>query len=309
MSALLREIQADAINADVPIATVLRKCAVLAAQLKNVELRDWAFHELNGYGDDDIPTYRVIPAPALANITASGWQHKSAPLASILLPDKLQKRSAAIEFAEPVAALQSLVAGASETGMVMMAWPGDWVLWVQTEGKFNKAARVAVHAIWQEVSKAAVVGIIDTVRNRVLEFCLRLGEQSPELLNESGEAVASPAIETVARNIFNQVFVFGNHTGTIANASPGATATTNVEAGDLAGLLETLRELGVPEGDVQDLGQSIVLEKDTGGVGPKVTGWLARASQAVASGAWKIGSGVGVGVITKLVLEYYGIAF
>jgi hypothetical protein len=72
MSALLKEIQADAIDTKVSISNVLRKCAVLASQLKNNELRDWAFKELNGYPDTDIPPYRVVPAAAQAHLSRGG---------------------------------------------------------------------------------------------------------------------------------------------------------------------------------------------------------------------------------------------
>ena len=93
MAVFLKEIQADAIDAKVPISNVLRKCAVLAAQLKNNELRDWAFKELNGYPDGEVPAYRVLPAAAQAHLHAAGWEYKATPLASLILPAKLQERA------------------------------------------------------------------------------------------------------------------------------------------------------------------------------------------------------------------------
>ncbi len=307
MSALLKQIQSDAVDASVPISNVLRKCAVLGAQLKNNELRDWAFKELNGYtGDDDVPPYRVIGAPTLANLHASGWDYKATPLASLLLPEKLQKHATAIEFGQPVAALEALIKGSDDSGTVMMPWPGDWVLWVQKEGKFAKGAHVIVHSIWQSASTAAVVGIIDTVRNRILEFCLRLGQETPELLEEHADVVPSPAVATAARDIYNQVFVIGDHTGNIANASPGATLTTGIAAGDLAGLIGELQALGVPQGDAEELQQAIA-EGDANTLGPRVKKWLEKVPKAIGTGLWKVGSEVGVSVITKAVLAYYGI--
>ena len=53
MPSLLKEIRDAAVDANVPIANVLRKCAVLGAKLKNNELRDWALQELNGYKDEN----------------------------------------------------------------------------------------------------------------------------------------------------------------------------------------------------------------------------------------------------------------
>ena len=81
MPSLLKEIRNAAVDANVPIANVLRKCAVLGTQLKNNELRDWAFQELNGYGSEaEVPDYRRVMAPLTGNLAGpfqSGLQGRS----------------------------------------------------------------------------------------------------------------------------------------------------------------------------------------------------------------------------------------
>ena len=47
---LLQDIQNAAVDANVPISTLLRKCAVLAARLNNDKLRAWVAKELNCLG-------------------------------------------------------------------------------------------------------------------------------------------------------------------------------------------------------------------------------------------------------------------
>ena len=37
------------------VATLLRKCLVLAHTLKNERLKTWAENELNGYRNDEVP--------------------------------------------------------------------------------------------------------------------------------------------------------------------------------------------------------------------------------------------------------------
>ena len=46
---LLDEIIEDAVNDKVNLSVLLRKCLVLAHQLKNDKLKAWAEYELNGY--------------------------------------------------------------------------------------------------------------------------------------------------------------------------------------------------------------------------------------------------------------------
>jgi hypothetical protein len=61
---MMDQIEQDALNESVPLATALRKCVALGGQSGSEALRDWAAKELNGYhGDDEIPSYRTIGAP------------------------------------------------------------------------------------------------------------------------------------------------------------------------------------------------------------------------------------------------------
>jgi hypothetical protein len=60
---LLDDIIDLATNTGQSITVLLRKCIVLAHQIKNDRLKTWANKELNGYGDEDVlPDYRVISA-------------------------------------------------------------------------------------------------------------------------------------------------------------------------------------------------------------------------------------------------------
>jgi hypothetical protein len=65
---LLDEIIGGATDSTEPISNLLRRCLVLAHQLKNEKLKAWAESELNGYNDVDLlPDYRV------ARIVARGF--------------------------------------------------------------------------------------------------------------------------------------------------------------------------------------------------------------------------------------------
>ncbi|MFT5469987.1 MAG: hypothetical protein ACI8UO_005111 [Verrucomicrobiales bacterium] len=60
METLLHQIQQEAINASDDLATLLRKCRVLAQRLENADLKAWVMNELEGYSnEDEVPSYRV----------------------------------------------------------------------------------------------------------------------------------------------------------------------------------------------------------------------------------------------------------
>ena len=59
--ALLDEIIDAAVDDKVPVGTLLRKCLILAHQVKNEKFTAWLDFELDGYSrDEDLPSYRVF---------------------------------------------------------------------------------------------------------------------------------------------------------------------------------------------------------------------------------------------------------
>lgn len=62
---LLAQIERDVLDDNVALASILRRCIVLAGRADAAELRTWATKELRGYelDDADVPTYRKVGAP------------------------------------------------------------------------------------------------------------------------------------------------------------------------------------------------------------------------------------------------------
>jgi hypothetical protein len=58
---LLDEIIEAAVDENVPIGALLRKCLVLEQQVKNEKFRAWQDRELDGYDQmEELPPYRVF---------------------------------------------------------------------------------------------------------------------------------------------------------------------------------------------------------------------------------------------------------
>ena len=236
---MLKDIRNAALEADVPIATVLRKCAVLGTQLKNNDLRDWALQELKGYdNEDDVPEYRRVPTPLMGNFTGrfgSGYTNVGVP--AVNLPEKLRERARSAVFTQGVAGLEALLEDSDGAGNLTFSWPGDWLTWIHNKSKWNDG--MILYAAWQIVGKANIAEMIDAIRNRVLEFCLRLEREIPELMSDDDDSDLPTGTEVAASRVVNQVIVFGSHVGNIANASSGTRQVAPVvKPNDLAGLAE-----------------------------------------------------------------------
>ena len=305
MPSLLREIRDAAVDADVALANMLRRCAVLGDELSNDDLRDWALQELKGYSSEDgVPEYRKIGAVLRGNLAGpfqSGYQNVAIP--AVGLPEKLKDRAHTVMFTEGVAGLERLLEGEGET--ITFMWPGNWIALAQHKGRIMEGH--VLYAAWQEIGKSAVAGVLDAIRNRVLEFCLRLGKERPELMGADGDSSPSADDSAAASQVFN--FVIGSQGVNIASTSPGAeqAAQITITPGDLAALVETLIGAGVPRAEVEALKGEIGRESGQAAK-QKCDSWLERAEQAVTSGAWSLAKGATTATLSKAILAYLGLS-
>lgn len=157
---LLQQIQKDAIDGSTDIATVLRKCRVLAQRLKNEEFKQWINYELNGYPSQDaLPNYRVIRCQSSGHFSGRfGKQLRNAPISMTCIPQEIREHLIKVFFTEGVSALQDLVRD-NENGTLQEMWPPE--LYVMVGQQIYQDMNLA--QAWKIIPKNAVVGILDTV--------------------------------------------------------------------------------------------------------------------------------------------------
>ncbi len=284
---------------------MLRKCAVLGDQLNNDDLRDWALQELQGYGSDgEAPEYRKIGAVLRGNLAGplqSGYKNVAIP--AVGLPKELRDQAHTTVLAQGVAGVERLLEGEGETLTFM--WPGDWIALAQHKGRIMEGH--VLYAAWQDINKSAVAGVLDAIRNRVLEFCLRLGKERPDLMATDGDSPQTVADSTAVSQVFNHVII-GSQIGSIASASPGVqqSAQIGITPADMPGLMKALTGAGVPPDEAEVLKAAI--EQESGQTAKqKCENWLERAEQAVASRAWSLVSGATIATIRRAILSYLGL--
>lgn len=198
---LLREIQGAATESKIDISTVLRKAKILAARLHNPEFETWVDHELNGYGDkSNLPPYRVLGVGVRGHIRRFGLHWNDAPIMATFLPEKLRDWGEVCYLDQPIASIASLAASVQDGGQLRMPWPQELAIKFGAKGYRGFECLGA----WQVISLHALVGIVDTVRNRVLEFSLRIEAENPA----AGEALpdTQPVPKEKVQMIFQNTF-------------------------------------------------------------------------------------------------------
>jgi hypothetical protein len=140
---LIDEIIELAVDDTASLPVILRKCLVLAHQLKNQQLRVWAQRELDGYSrDDSLPEYRKTDASAKGMFAGPmGSSLKNQPLPPIVLEPKHRSFAEKIELRQPIASYCAAKPSAKQISVLLFNGGGRRSspvgLWYLREGKLK----------------------------------------------------------------------------------------------------------------------------------------------------------------------------
>jgi hypothetical protein len=153
-----------------------------------------------------------------------------------------------------------------------------------------------------------IIGLIESVRNKILNFVLEIETEAPD----AGEAQINtqPMLQDKIHHIFNTYI-----TGSVQNLSTGSSNFTQMSTinskGSLSELHSILSENNVPKADIEELFKAIEKDKknepEKNGFGKKVTGWMTKMIQKASSGVWKLSISTATSVITKAISSFYGL--
>ena len=304
MSVLLDDIIKLASDGQKSLPDILRKCLILAHELKNNRLKEWANQELNGYkSGKDLPPYRIVPAHAYGNFVGPFHQQRND---QIIPPGCLKKEHqdcAKIAYlTQSVASYQEAIDGApSRDRNLILQWSGNMIAYYQeklmTDGYH-------LHDAWQELPLNAVVEVLDTIRNITLNMALQLKDELGTSYTDlhlippkEAEKVDAIIIQTTGgtTNV-----AFGQ--GTVDATGQGQTV---VAVGDRKTLDRVLNAAGLGKEDLDSLTEAI--EADGEKPGSKVGGWVKDKASKVLAGGVKVGTKIGAEILTAWIKAHYGI--
>lgn len=315
---LLRQIQDAAASSESPLSDLLRRCQILASRLRSEDLAGWVALELNGYPSRDaVPDYRVLRGvPSVGDFSAPGRILKNLTIAPASLPEVVRPWVPTHHFTDGVRVYEEALRG-NDDGAVRYAWPADLVALCASDMYQGMSCLRA----FKVVSTAAVAGMLDTVRTRVLGFALEIEQANPE----AGDAPANTT--PVPPQLVSQIFNTQIH-GNVGNVAAGSThvsqtAAFRVDAGDAVALEDALRRLGVAEADVRELrdalagddaeaaaaaaGAGVTTAAPRRGLGPRAASWMGTMVAKAASGAWGVALSTATSVLPQVLGQYLGV--
>jgi hypothetical protein len=244
MASLVLELQREALNTRGSVAHLLRMAFVVARKLGVGEFAKWVDAEMNGYkGAENLPEYRMLSGVVKVFNDYHGWQ----PLrfAEPKWAERLSKRP----IFDSIAKLEDLLGDASKPGEFMVSFVPE------VERNLMDAMVGPKMQPATAISSSSVQAVIDTVRNIVLDWSLKLESngvlgEDMTFSDEEKERVPEPATPApVAYYAQNQTVIHSMQQSQVQQATTDSTQTFVRAPPDLAAvtsLMTRLREqLGV----------------------------------------------------------------
>ncbi|HEY1954375.1 MAG TPA: hypothetical protein VGH28_02160 [Polyangiaceae bacterium] len=216
---LLSDIEAAAVDSNVPIADLLRKCKVLANRLQHAKFAEWVHWELNGYPatEVELPRYRILGVASVGHfVGAFGREIVNAPIPMLRFPEQVRNMVARLQVREAISEVEAL--GRSKD-LLTRKWPADLVNFVASN--FPLYEDMTLADAKSPVSPSAFHAIADIVRTRVLDFVLAIERENPSAGEPATTKDALPPVKAqTVTNIFNSTIIGGNsNIGTTGNAT------------------------------------------------------------------------------------------
>ena len=301
---LLSEIQADVTEANADIAAVLRKCKVLAVKLGSKDFQSWVDYELNGYPSrNETPDYRIIKhIPSYGHfIGIGGSQLKYHPIPISAIPKKYRDALANQYLTEPISYYSSLVAQCSSEPTIDWGWNPDLIAYLSDK----ILSRFQLANAWQSISTSSFVALLDTIKNRVLNFVLEIEAVAPN----AGDTLQGekPIPEERVQQVFNTVIWGGSAQIAAGNQTIKHDTVIKIIQNDFDSLRRFLSSLEVGEDSIRELREAIQEDeknqKETA-FGKRVQTWLGKMISKAAEGSWKIATSVAAHLLTMALMKY-----
>lgn len=226
---LLRQIQSDLAQPNGDLPSVLRKCKILAARLGSNEFARWVDLELNGYPDSEqVPEYRKLGGTCFASFVNMAWQVNRQVVPWSFVPENFRNVLQYSKFKNGIATVTSFENGARIDQPELV---------IAIDGKvFPQMTCVAV---WIEISSGALEQLLSAIKNRILDFVLRIEAENPDAGEAALHAHPIPIerLQPIENNFFGSIGNFAQNSTDFSQ-----TANLGIQRQDLEKLVRGFTE-------------------------------------------------------------------
>ena len=209
---LVEQLQADAINPNVAVSTLLRKVKLSAVKLKLPKVEAWVDAELSGY-NVKVPDYRIHTGPLRA------WDHLRQSWIPVGGDARIMTKITTAHVSEAVSAIETMLA-AKGHGTYL------WNFSPEQVEALNKFANYRSTQYGLELTRSQFAEILDRVRNLVLDWALELERQG--IMGTEIGFNDQDKMHALEKGVNIHIGSIGTLTGSLTSAVEGSNARQNI---------------------------------------------------------------------------------
>lgn len=191
---LLDRLERDILDDSRPLAPILRQVVALGGQTHSETLRKWALRELQGYTGTEIPLpeYRRVVAPLVMDGLTGGYQFQRIPVSSFDLPDFAREDLGdEVRLQNGVGEIEALRARSDGAVQLCPPMAADLAVFMS-----QGSQRQIVQLYWL-VDVAALEGVLDQVRTRLIQLVAELRATMPSGQHEPTPEQVAKAVQSI----------------------------------------------------------------------------------------------------------------
>lgn len=291
------------------LTTPLLKVKVLASRIGNTELLNWVNSELDGYKNaDSLPDYRVAKSIPRGNMQQGYHQENNVTLPIMIFGESLANKLIRFHLDQGVKALENLSNG--ESGDTLTKQFGADFCAFLTEAANKNGQRITITHAWVELHISDVIQVLAEIRSKLLDLLLKLETEYPNLESDlKTDSLDKSQVNQTIIHVMNNFNTSGD--GNIVNTGNENTFNTNItiNKGSIDELKAALREIAVPEEDIQEIEEIVTSESpnlDQKTFGQRTNEWLQKMIGKTLNKSWDVSTGAAAGVLTELLKNYFG---
>ena len=222
---LVEDIINELVETSISISSPFLKTKVLASRIQNEELHKWVSNELDGYRDyDSVPEYRIYGCNISGDYVIGQMKYTNHPIPVSGLNKEIETFLRFMKFRQGISGLENL-RKTNKSGIIESRLPAEMIGLISTNLKSRGNPYVFVSTVKLYIAIGVVDEILSKVRNRLLDFMLKL---------ESEFGSESELRELKARNkeittIVHQTIINTMGDGNVINTADNAVLDTNNE--------------------------------------------------------------------------------
>ncbi|MDR3030122.1 MAG: hypothetical protein LBV35_16910 [Acinetobacter sp.] len=295
---LVLQLQHLAQKQDSNIEELLRRAKLVAIKLKLTDFENWCEQELMGYKCDinELPNYRVTCGRLFVFNPYQGL------VPFFLQDDEAFRMVTTIPLKEPVGEYINLLKKESDNLMIQMP---KGVLDFLYRAQKNSYGYTLEPRLTLETTQ--IESVLTYVRNIIFNWSVDLEKSG--ILGEGMQFTKEEKEKAMSNTTYN----IANMQGVAGHVQDSSVTQTNqmiVNQMDISTLLNTFKNVGVGESDLNELQQAINEDEKPiakNSFGEKVSKWYGKMITKAADGSWEIGVAVAANLLTESLNSFYGL--